>query len=150
MNNAPWDGAGATDAPSEEIKRRRAQREARETEDRKRKEEEERRVRWVKRRRCPSHQSPRTDMSSRPRPRADGGLAAQRQAAKERLRRAMAAPEDDREWIKDVNETASNAESLKLKVMNEKRPDVLSFRYERAIANRREKATREWSRRRRP
>ena len=52
----------------------------------------------------------------------------QRKLAKERLAKAMAAPEEDREWIKDVNEHASNAESLKVKVMNEKRPDVLSFR----------------------
>ena len=54
----------------------------------------------------------------------------QRKAAKERLAKAMAAPEEDREWIKEVNEHAGNAESLKLKVVNEKRPDVLSFRYD--------------------
>jgi hypothetical protein len=51
--------------------------------------------------------------------------------AKERIAKALAAPDesDSRDWIKDVNEHAGNAESLKLKVVNEKRPDVLSFRY---------------------
>ena len=59
-------------------------------------------------------------------------VGSQKQLAKERLARALASQDDDdnREWIKDVNENVNNADTLKMKVLNEKRPDVLSFRYD--------------------
>ena len=118
---------------SNEIRRRREAREAREAEEKAKKEEEDRRVRF-----CACMPSRQLDHWLSVDSNCPCGCVqygqfvvhayVQRKLAKERLAKAMAAPEEDREWIKDVNEHASNAESLKVKVMNEKRPDVLSFR----------------------